>query len=676
MSAPPPGPPQPLDDEPTLAEKVRHVVVGKPKDLADKRVFHHLSLIAFLAWVGLGADGLSSSAYGPEEAFKALGEHRYLAIGLAVATAVTVMIISYAYSRVIEHFPGGGGGYVVTSSLLGPAVGVVSGSALIVDYMLTISISIAAGADAVFSFLPKEMAAWKLPAAFAVVILLVLLNMRGVKESVMVLAPIFLTFLVTHAVLIVGVIVGRFDQFPLVWGEVRHDFAIDVHGGVGALGLVGVFALFVRAYAMGGGTYTGIEAVSNGLQIMREPRVETGKRTMVLMAVSLALTAGGIIVAYLLVHAAPDPDNVKTMNAVLVERFAEGFTVAGLPLGHWFVLVTLLSEALLLFVAAQAGFTDGPRVMANMSTDSWLPHRFSQLSDRLTMQNGVLLMGTAAFLALWYSGGNVDLLVVMYSINVFLTFSLTEVAMCRFWFKDRKKHGHWKRHISVHVTGLILCVSILALIVYEKFTAGGWVTLVLTAALIALCYAIRRHYRFVGSQLRKLYATLEDLPQSHKGPVAALDTKAATAAVFVASYGGVGIHTVLNVFRAFPGQYKNVVFLSVGVVDSGAFKGEEELDALKKGTEATLEKYVHLANQMGFPATYRMAVGTDPVQECEDLGRDIANEFPRVTFFAGYILFQRERWYQRLLHNETAFAIQRRLQWAGMTMVILPARVN
>src|SRR5882672_12094100 len=131
--------------------RVRRAVLGGPKDLQDPHLFRHISLAAFLAWVGLGADGLSSSAYGPQEAFKNLGEHTYLAVFLAAATAFTVLIIAASYSRVIEHFPFGGGGYVVASRLLGPRLGVVSGSALLIDYVLTISVSIAAGGDAVFS---------------------------------------------------------------------------------------------------------------------------------------------------------------------------------------------------------------------------------------------------------------------------------------------------------------------------------------------------------------------------------------------------------------------------------------------------------------------------------------------------------------------------------------------
>src|SRR6201992_3038159 len=150
-----------------MVEKIKQLVFGKPRNIQDPEIFHHVSLIAFLAWVGLGADGLSSSAYGPDEAFRALGEHTGFAVLLALAPALTVFIISYGYSRIIEQFPSGGGGYLVASKLLGPRVGVLSGAALLVDYVLTITISIASGADAIFSFLPPGAVAFKLPVAFA-----------------------------------------------------------------------------------------------------------------------------------------------------------------------------------------------------------------------------------------------------------------------------------------------------------------------------------------------------------------------------------------------------------------------------------------------------------------------------------------------------------------------------
>src|SRR5437763_11643276 len=497
--------------------RIKRLLLGGKREL-DPTVFHKVSLIALLAWVGLGADGLSSSAYGPEEAFKTLGAHTYLALALAGATAFTVLVISYAYSRIIEQFPLGGGGYVVAARLLGQRAGVVSGCALVVDYVLTISISLAAAGDAIFSFLPP---AWtgavvlgmpvKLLVESGAIGFLILLNLRGVKESVIALAPLFLTFLVSHAILIGGVIIGRLGDIPAVFREVRNGFGQGFHAPPVGLGLAGMIALFVRAYALGGGTYTGIEAVSNGLSIMREPKVQTGKRTMALMAVSLAVTAGGLILAYLLVHATPAPG--RTMNAVLANRFAGGWPGIGVA----FVLITLLSEALLLVVAAQAGFIDGPRVMANMAVDSYLPHRFRELSDRLTMQNGTMLMGGASLLALLYTGGDVGKLVVMYSINVFVTFSLSQLAMCRFWIRGREQHPMWRKHLWIHGVGFLVCAFILIMTVSEKFGQGGWITLLLTGGLILFCSLIRRHYAKVKRTLTRLDEVLSDLPAT--GPV-------------------------------------------------------------------------------------------------------------------------------------------------------------
>src|SRR5215213_8281679 len=203
-----------------MSAQLKRLVLGKPRNVEDARTFHSISLIALLAWVGLGADGLSSSAYGPDEAFRALGPHAYLAVALAGATALTVLVIFIAYSQIIRRFPIGGGGYVVASELLGPKWGVVSGAALLVDYVLTISVSIAADADQVFSVLPRGWHGAKLVATAVVILLLVGLNLRGVKESVTVLAPIFGLFLLTHGVLIVGGLATHAGQVPRVAAEV------------------------------------------------------------------------------------------------------------------------------------------------------------------------------------------------------------------------------------------------------------------------------------------------------------------------------------------------------------------------------------------------------------------------------------------------------------------------
>lgn len=644
-------------------------VLGKPRSLEDPRVFHQVSLIALLAWVGLGADGLSSSSYGPEAMFSALGQHTFLAVGLAVASALTVFIISYAYSRIIERFPFGGGGYVVATRLLGKEAGLVSGSALMVDYVLTITTSIAAGGDAFFSLLPLPWMVWKLPVEFAVIGVLVLMNLRGVKESVTILAPVFLLFLITHAVLIGGSIASRVAEVPEVIHEVRTGYA----HGMATIGFFGLLALFLRAYSSGAGTYTGIEAVSNGLMIMREPKVETGKRTMVLMAVSLALTAGGITLCYLLLHVAPVEG--QTMNAVLAQRFAGAFRPGGIGIGTGFVTVTLVAEALLLFVAAQAGFIDGPRVMANMATDSWMPHRFAQLSDRLTMQNGVFLMGATSLAALLYTRGDVSHLVNMYAINVFVTFSLSQAAMCRYWWKESKEHADWKRHILIHVVGLVLCLTILVVNVTEKFMEGGWVTMAVTGILISLCFLIRAHYRKVQKNLQRLDEVLDALPPPAPHAPHALSPMKPTSVLMVGSYAGLGVHSLLSIQRLFPGYFQNFIFLSVGVIDSATFTNIKEVDEVRLRTETALKRYVELAQGLGLAADYRMSMGTEAVAEAEKLCAKVGKEFPRALFFAGKLVFEKEHWFQRILHNESAYQLQRRLQFAGLNAMVLPVRI-
>jgi amino acid transporter len=582
--------------------------------------------------------------------------------------ATTVLLISAAYRRIIEEFPTGGGGYVVASSLLGANAGVVSGAALLVDYVLTITISIAAAGDALFSLLPAGSPSSKLALEFGIIVLLTTLNIRGVRESVMTLLPVFLLFLLTHTALIGWGLVGHLPQLPATARAVSDGFS----HGVATVGVGGLLLLFVRAYSLGGGTYTGIEAVSNGLPIMREPKVETGKRTMLYMGVSLALTAAGLLLCYLLWQVSPVPG--KTMNAVLTERM-----VAGMPLARTFTILTLFSEAMLLVVAAQAGFIDGPRVLANMAVDSWVPHRFAALSERLTTQNGILVMGIAALVALLYTLGNVGHLVVMYSINVFLTFSLSMLAMLRFWYRHRQTRREWRTRLALFAAGIGLCVTILLTTVYEKFAHGGWITVVITAFVIGLCFITRRHYRAVSAQLDRLYQELGDLPQTlavHPAPARQIDRQKPTAAVLVGSYGGVGIHTVLNILRTFPGHFHNLVFLSVGVVDSGEFKGEHAVEDLRVRTEEMLAKYVALATGLGVPASSRLGIGTEAVAEAESLCLAVAREFPHIVFFAGKMIFRREKWYHRLLHNETALAVEKRLRWVGKTMVTLPVRVQ
>ncbi|MGB8959197.1 MAG: APC family permease [Candidatus Aminicenantales bacterium] len=652
-------------DKDSVGHKIREAVIGKPRDIKDPSLFHKLALIPILAWIGLGADGLSSASYGPEEAFKVLGRHTYLAVGLAVATALTVFIISYAYSRIIEYFPSGGGGYIVATHTLGEKAGVLSGSALLVDYMLTITVSIVSCGDAIFSFFPASYLPLKTPFEIMAIAFLVVINLRGIRESVTMLAPIFIVFILTHVLLIGYGIFSHVPEIGAVAGTVRSGF----QGGLATLGFGGMALLFLRAFSMGGGTFTGIEAVSNGLQIMREPRVKNGKRTMVYLSVSLALTAGGILVCYLLLGVHPVAG--RTLNAVLAGQVFGAWSFGGV-----LAVITIFAEGALLLVAAQTGFVDGPRVMSNMAVDYWFPHRFASLSDRLTMQNGVLLMGGSAVLLLIYSRGRISTLVVMYSINVFLTFSLSELGMSRFFIKNRRKEPLWKKHLPVHLTGLTVCLTILIVTVFEKFARGGWLTLVITSVVILLCYLIKGHYNRVRNGVRELDDMLVTIPHSGAYNADPADPRGMTAIQLVSGYSGFGVHTFLSIIRGFPGLYKNFVFVSIAEVDAGAFKESESVSRLTAATKDSLKKYVDMARRLGFPAESRFDTGIDVVETASALCETVAREFPKSTVFAGQTVFRRPGFINRILHNETAFAIQQELRWKGITTVILPIRIN
>ncbi len=654
-----------------LFERLGRLAIGKRRDVTDPQVFHNVSLVAFLAWVGLGADGLSSSAYGPDEAYRALGSHGHLSILLVVMTAVTITIISIAYSNLIQHFPGGGGGYLVATKLLGEKVGVVSGCALLVDYVLTITTSVASACDQLWNFFPHAWEAYKLPAEILALLLLVVLNLRGVKESVTILAPIFLVFVGTHFFAIVYTFATHWGDLPGVF----RSFSVDLHGSVHTMGFWPVAFILLRAYSMGGGTYTGIEAVSNGVTMLREPRVQTGKRTMFMMAASLAFTAGGILFGYLLVNATEQ--HGKTMNWVFFDALFGRWHLGGFPLGQTFVLVLLVAESALLLVAAQTGFLDGPRVLSNMALDSWMPRRFSHLSSRLVTKDGILVMGLAATAALLYTKGDITMLVVMYSINVFITFSLTELGMARHWIVDRHKEPKWKSQLAIHGTGLVLCLTILCITLYEKFGEGGWMTSVVTSVTIGVCFLIRRHYRRVGEDMRRLDEALGPIKLKN-GTVAPelveLDRKAPTAIVAVDRFSGFGLHQLLSIHSLFPKYYKNILFVSVGVVDSGSFKGAAEVERLEQETRENLEKYVAWARQHGWAAAYRMKVDTEVVRPTVEMCRELTREFPRAVVFTGKLIFKKPRWYDRILHNETAFALQDQLQFEGVPSVILPVR--
>ena len=656
----------------TVFRQIKTFFLGGARDFRDRNIFHQLALSAFLAWVGLGSDGLSSSCYGPAEAFKALQGHPTLGIFVAIGTGITILIIASSYSHIIELFPHGGGGYLVASKLLSPQMGVISGSALLIDYILTITISIASGADAIFSFLPIGLLGYKLWFAVFGVLVLLLLNLRGIKEAVMPLVPVFLLFVLTHAVVIVYAVISHMGNFGVVYHETGRELTHSFH----TLGLFGVLFLVLKAYSLGAGTFTGIEAVSNGLPVLREPKVATAKKTMKYMALSLSLTVMGLMLAYILFDVRDSPG--KTLNAILFESVTASW---GGFYGVGFVWITLFSEAVLLFIAAQTGFLDGPRVLANMALDKWLPTRFAMLSDRLVTEKGILVMGIASLVMMLASNGSVDFLIVLYSINVFITFSLSQLGMVKHWWEQRATEKKWFQKLMINGVGLTLTTFILISVLILKFDEGGWVTMVITGVLVLGAFFIKNHYNKTYAILKRLDIIVEaavltgsDVHDSTT-PSPVYDPKAKTAAILVNGFNGLGLHTLFSVFRLFGSTYKNYVFVEIGSIDAGNFKGADEIDNLGSFVRNETSKYVDYMNDHGHYAEAYFSIGTDVVDEVNKLVPAIREKFPDIVFFGGQLVFTKESMMDRWLHNYTVFAIQQNLYIHGIPFVILPVKV-
>ncbi len=647
-----------------MLNKLYQLLIGKPFNPLDQRVRKKIALSAFLAWIGLGADGLSSACYGPEQAYLSLGDHTNLAFYLATAIALTVFIISFAYNQVIELFPSGGGGYKVATKLLGTYSGLFAGSALLVDYILTIVISIASGVDAGFSLLPYGFQDYKLFVSAFLILLLIFLNLRGMKESIRFLLPIFIGFLVTHLALILYGFGQRGTHVPHIYHAANHEAqSILVTGG-----LIFLLATLIRAYSVGGATYTGLEAVSNNVHTLTEPKVTTGKWTMFYMAVSLSLTAGGILFLYMLWNVYPH--HGMTLNAVVFDQIlGEGrFT-------HSILMITLLSEAGLLFVSANTGFLGGPAVLANMAIDGWVPRRFRNLSNRLVTQNGVLLMGVAALIILFATDGYVRYILVLYSVNVFIAFSVSLVGLCKHWWQTRKVRRSNRVRLLLAASAAVICVCILTMLIITRFNSGGLVALLITGTVVALCWRTRKYYQAVNKKFKEADKLLipKSIPEPEKIPI--FNSNAPTAVLFIGKSVGVGMHTLLWIHRLFPHYFKNFIFVSVGIIDVQSYGAEKQFQYLKRVVKRHLDNFVKYVHTKGHAAYAIVDYGIDPVEKLTQIAERLFHENPNCIFFASNLVFATDHWLVRFLHNDTAFAVQRRLHLEGIMMMILPINI-
>lgn len=627
-------------------------------------LFHKTSLIPFFAFIGLGADSISSSCYGPEEAFLSLGTYHHLIIFVGLMAIITIWTLTTSYSQIIELFPHGGGGYLVASKLLSPNLGIIAGCSLLVDYILTITISIASGVDALFSFLPIAILGWKIPVKMGMLAAMMLLNIRGIKESIFPWIPVFLLFGFTHLLAFFWAFVSHFDGFPAV----LHGINLEASALTQTIGAGGLFLMLLRSYSIGAGTYTGIEAVSNSMNIFQHPRVPNAKKTMIYMSSALAITVCGLMFSYLLYGVAPVTG--KTLNGVLLEAIG-----AEMPfgMGYLFSPIALFTEAALLIMAAQSGFLAGPRIIASMAADKWLPGKFTNLSDVFVMQHGVLLITGACFALMAYSGGNVAYLVVLYSLAVFITYTLSQLGMMVHWAKERVYRRPWLKGVLINGIGFCLTVSILISLTLLKFLDGAWLTLTVIALLVCICHKIRNYY----NNFNELVSCLpSEIPPRAAISHFAKERQMHTAVLYVSGTKPLALHSIGEAIRLFDNSIEHFVFMQVGIIDAGIFKGESELKHLEEHTRSEGEKLVHYMQQLGYSAEALTTVGIDIGDEIAKLAQEIRKKHPSSIFLGGQLILPKEDTLSYIMHNGALFTIQRRIFDLGFPFVTIPIYLN
>ncbi len=492
------------------------------------------------------------------------------------------------------------------------------------------------------------------------------------KESIKFLLPIFLGFMITHVSLIIyGIASHHYGLSSLI-----PQAAQEANEMQSSMGWLFVLSVFLKAFSMGGGTYTGLEAVSNNVNTLSEPRVKTAKTTMLLVAVSLAFMAAGIILVYLLW----DIQKIEgqTLNATAFYALTENWSFQGIEISKYLVPVVLIFSAGLLFVAANAGFLAGPNVIANMAHDEWLPKSFTSLSSRLVVKNGILFMAIAAIITLIITGGEVHMLVVLYSINVFITFSMSLLGLMIYWARHRHRRPKWLRKLITSAVGFVVCFSILIVTIFEKFYEGGWVTLLITSFFVICGLKIKDKYKTfkkrVQEKEQKFYKD-NNLTEEPIFSKIKSNKSAPTAAIIVDQNFGGGVNCLLDIEKLFPGIFKNIIFVTVGELDSNIFSEEKRWRDMRRKTKNMLRKYKNYCTKKKIFNKAYVGYSTDVVEKLTELTDRISKEYEKVVFFDTKFIFNDESFLTQILFNHVPYTMQRKMHIKDMEMIVLPMRV-
>ena len=494
--------------------RLRHVVFGRPLANAEE-IEERLSKKKALAI--FSSDAISSSAYATEEILRVLlvagAGALLMSIEVAIAIAVLLAVVSVSYRQVCRAYPNGGGAYIVARTNLSPIFGLVAAAALLIDYVMTVAVSTAAAIAQIQSVIPAAYDV-RIQIAFVSISLITIANLRGLRESGNIFAvPTYL--FVGLALAIVGI--GAFRIATGTALPVPPD-PQAVPFGTETLGVL----LLLKAFAGGSVALTGVEAIANGVPAFKPPEAKNAADTMTIMAVLLAILFVGLTVFAVAFGLLPTESGGPSVVALAaMTAFGEGS-----PLFYTFAA----STALILFLAANTSFNAFPRLAAILSEDGYMPRQFSFRGDRLAYSWGIVLLAAVAFVLLWAFGGDTHALIPLYSVGVFLCFTLSQLGMVKHWLRVRESGWRWR--LGVNATGGVLTGVVLGIVVFEKFADGAYLVVILVPVLVGMMLFVSRQYSRSARQLAVDPALVVAPPQREERvvvPIAGIDRAAIQA---------------------------------------------------------------------------------------------------------------------------------------------------
>ena len=589
---------------------LKRLLVGKPLKSAENDE-HKLTRFAALAL--LSSDALSSIAYGTEQIVVVLVALSAAAIwySLPIAAFVIILLISLtlSYRQIIHAYPHGGGAYVVSSENLGKNAGLISGGSLLIDYMLTVAVSVSAGAEAITSAVPA-LYGHQVAISVTIVLLLMMLNLRGLRESAsFLLFPVYTFILVISLLIVVGL-------YNIVTGAVPLQATALPGAAVPGVSI----ALILRAFSSGSSSLAGVEAISNAVPFFKKPRAKNAAATLTMMALILGFFFVGITFINYWYGIVPEKE-VTVLSQIGKAVFGHGIL--------YYVLQ--FATALILAVAANTGFSAFPVLAYNLAKDKFMPHMYQDRGDRLGYSNGIITLALGSIVLLFIFHGSTERLIPLYSIGVFIPFALSQTGMVVKWKKEGKR---WLSKSIANITGAFISYAIIAILFVYRL-GDIWPFFIIMPIVMFIFYKIHDHYKKVAEQLR-----LENDAKLH-------DYDGNTVLVLVGNVTRVNIGA-LNYARSI-GDY--VVAMHVSLDED--VEKEKEIEAeFKKHFPDVRFSIVH--------SSYR-SIENPIIRYVDIVSKNAAKQNYTTTVLIPQFVPNR-RW-QNILHNQTSLRLRLRLSW-------------